>query len=363
MEAERALLARAGLAVTTVDFENSSNALRAGAQLLASPWNLGSVNRVVKAVENSSPQVAHIHNTWFAGSPAIVRALSARGVPMIVTLHNYRPTCIAATLTRNGEICQLCVGNAGSSGVRYRCYRGSYLASALATTTNLTARHLAWRGVDRYATLTEFARDLFVRAGLEPDRIHVLPNFTTDPGHRPAPPSAADTILFVGRLAPEKGLDVFAEAWAQSGSRFRFHAIGDGPLLSELKDRHPAVEFLGRLPAAEVTQHLLRARALVLPSQWYEGQSLVLLEAMAAGLPVLASDWPPIRATLPDLGSQWFRQPARVADWVEGIRLLESAEEVDAAGAIARRRYLEVHTPQLALQRLTTLYEALRTSA
>lgn len=359
VDAERTMLAGVGHTVVPVDAENSPSAVAAAAQLATAPWNLLSALRLRDAINQSQPDIAHVHNTWFAASPAVFRTFAKAGVPAVMTLHNYRVTCVAATLSRSGAVCQLCVGNIGWSGIRYRCYRGSAIASIAGTFTNVVARAAAFDHVSRFVVLTRFARDLFARSGLPADRITVVPNFTADPGPRPAPCSQSDTILFVGRLAPEKGIDILLEAWTRAKSHLRLQVIGDGPLADELRHRYSGVEFLGPLPPAEVTERMLGARALVFPSQWYEGQSLVVLEAMAARLPVLASDWPPIRDTLTGQEEQWFRRADNVAGWVDGItKVIEDDSTVDDTGRAVRAQYESAHTPDAAIMRLLAVYRS-----
>ena len=100
--------------------------------------------------------------------------------------------------------------------------------------------------------------------------------------------AASGDLIFVGRLSPEKGAALFAEAANRAGLSPTF--IGDGPIADELKARYPKARFLGWLPPDEVRRHMRAARALIFPSLWYEGQPLTVLEAKAMGTPVVVSD-------------------------------------------------------------------------
>ena len=130
---------------------------------------------------------------------------------------------------------------------------------------------------------------MFIRSGLDPERLIVLPNFADDPGPRTRAAANSRTVLFVGRLSREKGIDRFLEYWKGADPDLQLVVAGDGPLSAELRSGHPKIDFRGRLDPEQVSELMLEARALVFPSTWYEGQSLVLLEAMAAGLPVISS--------------------------------------------------------------------------
>ena len=300
------------------------------------------------AVHRFQPDVAHIHNTWFALSPSIVPAIASQGVPIVMTLHNYRMTCINAHLLRDGIPCELCIGNSPWQGVRFKCYRDSVSGSIAAALTNSVRRlSRGWDGVTRFLALTEFARDVYVRAGLDPDRISIKPNFVADPGPRPSPPSQSDVVLFVGRISEEKGADLAAAAWERAAPRgLRLVMIGDGSIRSHLQLQHPHVEFLGWLDRDQVRRRLLEARALLFPSRAYEGQSMVLLEAMAAGLPILASDWQPIRETVQGRDPGWLREATKIESWIDGLALVADDNTVDNEGADLAPRPSVSRSPQ-----------------
>ncbi len=277
-----------------------------------------------------------------------------------MTLHNYRMTCINAHLLRNGAPCELCVGNSPWQGVRFKCYRGSLPGSLVAALTNSVRQaSRSWDGITRFLALTAFARDTYMRAGLDPERITVKPNFVADPGLRPSPPSESEVVVFVGRISEEKGADVIAAAWDRAALKgLRLQMIGDGPLVEALRARHPRVEFLGWLDRGEVRRRMMGARALVFPSRSYEGQSIVLLEAMAAGLPVMASDSPPIRETIQPLQGQWIRKPGDTDSWAQGLEIIIDGSAVDAGGVTARSTYDGSFTPSQGLRNLESIYRS-----
>lgn len=358
MDAERELLARAGYEIVACDVENAPD-LRAGVQFAASSWNFASGRRVRDLLDREQPDVAHIHNTWFAGSPSVIGAIGRAGVPSIMTLHNYRLTCIAATLSRDGRPCDLCVHGSGWNGVRHRCYRDDLASSAIALAGTNSTRATALRHVSTFAVLTEFAREVYVEAGFDPERLIVLPNFTEDPGPRNLPAEKSETVLFIGRLSPEKGIDRFLDAWEKSGTGLRLLVIGEGPLGAVLRRRHPDISFTGHLQPDEVRQLLLEARCLALPSTWYEGQSLVLLEAMAAGVPIMASDWPPIAETLSSSAAMLIDAHDMDA-WVSAIRRVAADDGlISSASRASRDRWAGRHSPRAGLERLRDAYKSI----
>jgi glycosyltransferase involved in cell wall biosynthesis len=291
---ERRLLSESGFEVFPLDFQNPSDPVETVSSLVRSPWNASAAESALVAAREHDVDLVHIHNTWFALSPAVVPTLASGGFPTVVTFHNYRLVCVNATLFRDGAPCEDCVGRSPAPGVRHRCYRGSVMASAMSA---LTIQMHRWRKtwtdqISIAVTLTEFAKERLLQGGLPPDRTVVKPNFVSDPGPRPNPPSQSSRVLYVGRLAPEKGITELLDAWRTIDARgLELVVVGGGPLENELRAKASAnVLVSGRMSPENVRLEMARARALVVPSKWYEGQPMVVLEALAAGLPVFHTD-------------------------------------------------------------------------
>ena len=296
-------------------------------------WSRRAAAEVGALIDRERPDVMHCHNTFPLLSPSILHAAARRGVATVQTLHNFRLVCPQAQLLRDGRVCEDCVGKAFAwPGVLHACYRGS--RSATAATAALSAAHRAlgtWREtVDRFIALTNFSRDLFARAGLPADRIDVKPNFVhPDPGERRGPPNpdGPPGVVFVGRLSPEKGVDTLLAAWPRVGGRTggdaRLTIIGDGPLgdaVSRAAAADPRILPLGRRPFEEVLDRVAAADLLVMPSVWYETFGRTLIEAFAAGTPVVASRlgrWPNWSGTArpPGKNAACSSRPATRSPW------------------------------------------------
>ena len=292
VQAEAALLRDAGHTVTLFEAQNHSGRA-AVVQLGAAVWNPRSAKRLAEHIASDRPDVAHIHNTWFAMSPSVVRVLHKANVPTVMTLHNYRLTCSNALLLRDGKPCEKCVEGSALQAVRYGCYRSRPESAVAAINVAVHRRRNTWAdNVDVFLALTDFMKTIVVRSGLPEEKVVVKPNFTTNPGPRIQPAHESDTVVFVGRISHEKGAHRLLKAWnAAPPAGLRLKVIGDGPLRSELEANASAsVEFLGHIPHDDVPTILRSARAMVFPSTWYEGLPMTIIEAFAAGLPVLAND-------------------------------------------------------------------------
>ena len=364
VDAEAALLRSGGHAVVPVHAKSPAGRLPAARLLLQSPWNVAAGRAVAEAVRDHEPDVAHVHNTWFALSSSVVATLARVGVPVVMTLHNYRVACISRDLFRDGAPCTSCLGRSPAPGVLHRCYQGSFAASAVAAAEVgiHRARGTLRRDVARFIVPTDFAADLVVRAGLEPERVTVKPHFTTDAGPRAGPCSTATDVLYVGRLAAGKGVAELLAAWGRAAPPgLRLVLVGDGPLRAEVERRAPAgVEVAGWEPRRAVLRRMRSARALAFPSTWYEPFGMVLIEALAAGLPVVGFEAAAVRSIVEPEPPDLLAPVGDVEALGRALARLSDDALVDGAGIRARARFEAAFTPERNLPQLEAIYAAVR---
>jgi glycosyltransferase involved in cell wall biosynthesis len=320
--------------------------IRTGAITL---WNRSSADDVGAIVERDRPDVCHFHNTFPLISPSVFDALGRRGVPVVLTLHNYRLICPGAVLMRDGQVCESCVGKTIPwRAVAHSCYRKSRAASA-GVSAMLSVHHLlgTWKNrVDLYIALTEFARRKFVEGGLPAEKVAVKPNFIyPDPGFSS---DRARHALFVGRLSPEKGIPTMLEAWKLIGGQVPLRIAGDGPMADEVRrsaEQVPGVRWLGPLTRGAVLSEMRQAAMLIFPSIWYEGLPLSILEAFATGLPLIASNLGSMAELVSDGSTGRLFAPGSAEQLADRVRWAAShRDEMRAMGYEARRVFEEKYT-------------------
>jgi glycosyltransferase involved in cell wall biosynthesis len=351
VEDEVELLRRHGheVASWTPSFDTRRN--RLGAAMDAA-WSRPAVSSVRALLRRERPELVHVHNLFPMLSPAVLRTVYAERVPIVMTIQNFRLACLPATFLRNGRICEDCLGKVPWRGVVHACYRNSRAASAaLALSLTLHRQIGSFGFVTTFATASHFLRDKLAEAGLDPGRMRTRWNFTWPTEPRSGP---GNYFLLLGRLSAEKGVDTVTRTWEGS---HRLLVVGDGPEGGRLRGAaRSGVEFRPPVPPDEVADLLRNARALLLPSRWYEGWPRVAVEAFAAGVPVVASDIGGLPELVSDGEDGLLVAPHRPSDWVKAVRRLGDDAESLRLGAGARRSWAERFNPEVGLRTLEGVY-------
>jgi glycosyltransferase involved in cell wall biosynthesis len=363
--AEKHLLEEAGIEVEQVLFNNAdlreSRSLAGDLKLATSAvWSRSAERRVRAALAAHRPQVMHVHNTFAAASPSIYAAAAVCGVPVVQALHNYRLVCPAATTFRDGHSCTDCVGRRLPwPSVVHSCVRGSRAQSLVAATTLGVHRALGTfrRGIDTYVVGTSFQRQLMVDGGVPAERIRVIPNFLEpDPG---AGRGARTGVLYVGRLAEEKGIATLLRAAEFIPGSVT--VVGDGPLTPLVHEAAAAgyVKYLGPLWSGDMRDQLRGAAALAVPSIWFEGFPMVVVEAFAAGTPVIASRIGSLAVIVEDGVTGLLTEPGNTDQLGERFAwVVDHPDELEGFGVRARQEYELRYRGAEHLEALLDIYQA-----
>jgi glycosyltransferase involved in cell wall biosynthesis len=349
---EQRLLAEAGHEVTTWTPTPGPepSRVRLGSNAV---WSAAALRHVRSLIERHRPQIIHCHNLFPMLSPAVLRAARDRDARLVVTLHNYRMFCLPATCVRDGEICELCLGRLPGRGVFYRCYRGSLAGSAaMATSLSLHRAIGSFDYVNLFLPVSRFLRDKHVQAGLTSARMLVKQNFCWP---QPRRSGAGEYFLYLGRLAPEKDVRTLLEAWRSV--RAPLILAGDGPDRDALEALAPqGVEFRGTVSPEEVTLLLKETRALLFPTRCNEGGPRSVIEAYAAGVPVIATSL----GALPEMVEHGITgllvPPGGTDAWVDAAEALMDPSTAVRLGGGALDRWARQNSPEIGLEELERAY-------
>lgn len=258
-------------------------------------WSKTQYNKLKNIIISEKPDVVHFHNTFPLLSPSVYYACSNLGVPVVQTLHNYRLVCPGAMLLRDSKICEKCIDSSLVNSIKYGCYRNSRVQTMPLSAMLYTHRFLdTWnKRVDKYIALTDFAKGKFEQVGFDAKKITVKPNFIQQNSNSIL--EKDDSVVFVGRISKEKGLHLLLEAWSKMGTELniKLKVIGDGPHRKTLEDKYSHlknINFLGKLNSTDVLTYMSRAKYIIVPSVWYEGFPMTIVEAYSVNTPVISSN-------------------------------------------------------------------------
>jgi len=326
-------------------------------------WSSRTRREFAAILTRERPDIVHIHNTFMVISPSIYYACAERGLPVVQTLHNFRLLCPAGSCFRDRMICTECLDQSLFRSVLHGCYRNSRRATA--GVALMLAFHRAadtWRtSVTRFIALTEFAKNKFVSAGFPAEAFMVKPNFTEpDPGERVG---TGDHAVFVGRLDERKGVRVLLDAWKKLPSQYPLQIVGDGPdrlaLEAQAHDRQlSGVRFRGRLSRHEVTQTVKGARFMIVPSRWYEGFPMCVVESLACGTPVLCSRLGGMTEIVEDHVTGLNFNPNDAQDLARSVEWAwNHPKDLADMGRAARRKYETHYTAEKNHSLLMEIYQ------
>lgn len=247
------------------------------------------VRAMREALLREKPDVVNVHNLYPFISPAALRECRKAGVPVVMTVHNFRLICPTGLFMRDDHPCEICLekGNEWSC-VKYNCEH-SMLKSIGYASRNAVARlrrHYI-DCVDRFACITEFQREKLLRAGFPAEKLTVIPNSADLP--KKTEPTEGDYVAYSGRISREKGVDLIIGA-ARSNPDIRFRlagAVRDEDIVENLPSN---VELTGYLSGSALQEFYAGARFFIMASRCYEGFPMAILEAAGYGKTMIAPD-------------------------------------------------------------------------
>ncbi|NUR99830.1 MAG: glycosyltransferase [Kribbellaceae bacterium] len=326
-------------------------------------WNPASKRDLAVTLRAFRPDVVHIHNTFPVLSPSVIYACRDAKVPVVITLHNYKLLCASGDFYRDGAVCHDCAGGSPVPAVKHGCYRGSKLATAT-TVLNTRSHRRTWRNlVSAYLFISESQRELLAGMEFDQDRSFVRYNYVPYDGPLGGTPKRQ--VAYVGRLDAAKGAPLLMKGWdayreIAGDDALRLVIAGGGPLLDEVTawaaDR-PSVELRGLMSKPDVFELMRESRAVVLPSEWEETFGLVVVEAMAVGVPLLASGHGSFPELVTDGVDGALFDPRRPDELAKLLLDVDTAPDRYAElGRNARSTYENRHDPQRNLRQLLDIY-------
>ena len=313
-----------------------------------------------EALEREQPDVVNAHNVFPFISPAALAECKKAGVPVIMTVHNFRLICPTGLFMRGGLPCEECLERHSEWGCLQHNCEGNWLKSLAYTLRSVYARRTRafLDNVDIFSCITDFQRQKLIAAGIPEGKIAVNPNFldaTTEPEYK-----VGNYVAYCGRLSFEKGFDLLLEvARKHPEIPFKFAGALREGTIDEIPNN---ISLLGHISGKDYENFVKNARFIVMPSRCYEGFPMAILEAAAHGKPTIGPDhggFSEIIGKGDDAIGRLFA-PNNIEDLEEQVvRLWNAPEDVDQLGYAAYKKLKTEYSSKQFYKRFLSIVQRL----
>jgi glycosyltransferase involved in cell wall biosynthesis len=302
---------------------------------------------IAKLIEDEHPDIVHLNNIHAHITPSILFEFKKQGIPVVWTLHDFQLVCPNTNMMSQGVICEACNGGNYIECLKRKCKKNSRSASFVSFMEATVHKYMNIAGmVDRFISPSKFLLEKFIQFGWDKSKMIHLPYFLTSDKFISEKTSGDSYALYMGRLESYKGVKTLLNA-ARHASEVRVKIVGEGSqkdsfvsMAKELKIEN--VEFTGYLSGNALNDVLHNSRYVVVPSEWYENYPYAVMEAMAAGKPVIASRIGGLPEMIEDGVTGFLFEPGNSADLAERMqKLMNDGEMRKWMGLAAKRKALE----------------------
>ncbi len=316
------------------------------------------VQKIEKLVIQEKPQIAHLHNIYHQLTPAIIPILNKYGVKVFLTLHDYKLICPSYLALRNEEICTDCQGRYFLKPLLTNCQNSRSRSILLSLEALWHKWKKSYDGVDYFLAPSQFLADLTSKR-IPQRKLKVLHNGIDVSEYQPCYSDDCYALYF-GRLSKEKGIETLLKAHVASEKSLPLKVVGTGPLFEVLQKDYPQAEFLGYKSGDELNNLIAKTAFVVVPSEWYENCSMVVLEAMAFGKPIIGSRIGGIPEQIEDGKTGFLFEMGNKKELAEKMVTLSGDSELRMAmGKAARAKLKREYSLQQHCAKLLQIYESL----
>ncbi|MBX9445915.1 glycosyltransferase family 4 protein [Dickeya chrysanthemi] len=344
--------------VDNVDYHQRSDVAGAIKTAVNFIHNSQACKKLLALLHKENPDIVHFHNIYHQLTPSLIHVAKKFGCKTVLTAHDYKIICPSYTMLRDGKVCDACLTGSVFNAFKYRCQQG------IASKSLLLSLEAAWQNIARnYQALdviispSEFLRGQLIRK-LPNARIEVIVNGIDDDLTKETVEDEG-YFLFIGRLSREKGVATLAQAHQQMRNKIPLKIAGNGPLYNDLVAWFPNAEFLGyKQQGAELNTLIKQARAVIVPSEYYENCSMSVLESMAFAKPVVGGRIGGIPEQIRDNIDGVLFEPGNVqalADVLDDLAL--HPQKAQKMGLSARQRLSEKYSLDKHTASLLALYQ------
>lgn len=310
------------------------------------------------------PDMIHAHNIYGRLTTSVLDLAKKKNLPVVMTLHDYKLICPSYKLMSANQVCEDCKGGKYYQAVLNKCHKGSYAASfvyALESWFNDFFNKYK-NNISFLIAPSRFLREKFIEFGWSENKIVYNPNYIVaddfEPNYEPE-----DYLVYIGRLSVEKGIKTLVNAFQKVASKnIQLKIVGDGPErknLEEWAQTDSRIEFAGYLSGEELRGVTSKAKAAVIPSEWYENAPISILEAFAFGKPVIGAEIGGIPEMIDDGVNGFLFESGNVEDLTDKLnKFLDCTKsEIIQMGKAARQKVEDCYNPGTHYEKLMNIYQ------
>lgn len=329
-------------------------------------WSMKHYRNVKRIIERKKPDIVHVHTFFPLLSPSILYAAHQKEVKVVATLHDTRFICPCATSLRNGEICNECGDGHYLRMARYKCFKDSKIQSFIVAIIFKIHRVLKsfYKKIDCYICLNDNQIELLKNIGFDGNKIYKKYNFIPDINEDVEQIDDCKLperyVVYFGRIGEEKGIRTLMRIW-DALPQIPLAVMGGGPLeenFEEWAKKHKQVYYLGYTPHDKCMGIVKNAEFVVFPSIWYEGCSMVQIEAESSGKAIIATDLGFSTESIQNGYNGYRVKLGDIEGFVNCIQAMwDNPEKCQQMGENAREDYLNKYLPEDNYIRLMYIYD------
>lgn len=281
--------------VDNVDYSGNTsliNKLKMGTNII---YSQEAKRKFEELVIKTNPDIVHLHIFQHQLSPSILDVCKKYNLPTVYTAHDLKMVCLNYKMMHHGHICEDCKDGHMYHCALNKCVKDSFSKSCINTVEGYLHKwKKSYDAIDYIITPSEFYKTKFEKFGVQPNRLTHIPNFLDR-----EVPKVSDRedrekyYLYLGRISEEKGTLTLVKAFEKI--KASLYIAGTGPLSSQLQayieqQKLKNIRLLGFKAGRELTDLVGNAKAVVLPSEWYENGPYSAIEALQLGRPLIGAD-------------------------------------------------------------------------
>lgn len=342
--------------IRNIDFKYLNNMKDKAQNAINFIHSRSAIRQLLFLLESEKPQIAHLHNIYHQLTPAIIPILKKKGIKVLLTLHDYKLVCPKYTLMNQGKICDKCKGRFFFHALTSGCTDSFIEGLLFSAESYWHSWRRSYEMVDYFLAPSRFMADMVSSRQILQDRILLLRNGIDTKDYKPEYENDGYALYF-GRLSNEKGIRTLLKAHTMLKKKIPLKIVGTGPLENELRKEFPLAEYCGYKSGEALKAIIKKASFIIVPSEWYENCSMVVLEAMALGKPVIGSRIGGIPEQIEDNVTGMLFDMGNELDLSYKIEILSSNSDLcQTMGRAARAKLEKEYSLDMHFSELSNIY-------